>query len=293
MPLGIVVWGIKVDKDVEKPGTVREFPSRNDRTFFSRSLKSSGWGQLSAHDAVKELDVEFEVEGNQIRNLRRYSPLPDGVRRLVDQHGHECEHVGLVLDKYGYRYGNQELSRGILEQVVAANARAPKEFLTWRNRHRDVLTSAGAAFLSCTTTGPLTLHLARASALENAGICLHPLYGCARLGMDPDRRRVAVRFRTLPSLGRGQRDGTGAATPPLSPPPHSVGSVARRTTGPAALFGAAARRVRIARRHRLSGFAARPWRTVAVAGRRGLAAPGQRHRDGVGTIDGGMTRDEG
>jgi CRISPR-associated protein Cmr6 len=33
----------------------------------------------------------------------------------------------------------------------------------------------------CTTTGPLTLHLARASALENAGICLHPLYGFAYL----------------------------------------------------------------------------------------------------------------
>ena len=31
------------------------------------------------------------------------------------------------------------------------------------------------------TIGPLTLHLARASALENAGICLHPLYGFAYL----------------------------------------------------------------------------------------------------------------
>lgn len=27
------------------------------------------------------------------------------------------------------------------------------------------------------TGGPLTLHLSRGSALENAGICLHPLYG--------------------------------------------------------------------------------------------------------------------
>src|SRR5581483_6165314 len=39
----------------------------------------------------------------------------------------------------------------------------------------------GACFFSSTTTGPLTLHLARASALENAGICLHPLYGFASL----------------------------------------------------------------------------------------------------------------
>src|SRR5262249_3738575 len=31
------------------------------------------------------------------------------------------------------------------------------------------------------TSGALTLHLARASALENAGLCLHPLYGFAYL----------------------------------------------------------------------------------------------------------------
>jgi CRISPR-associated protein Cmr6 len=40
-----------------------------------------------------------------------------------------------------------------------------------------MLDGVGALKFRCTTTGPLTLHLARASALENAGICLHPLYG--------------------------------------------------------------------------------------------------------------------
>lgn len=177
MPLGIVVRPIKFERDVEKPGTVRELPSGNHWAFSGRSLKASGWGQLSPHEAVKELDVEFEVDGDQVRNLRRYSPLPVGVRRLLDQHGHGCAHVGLALDKYGYRYGNQELSRGVLEEVVATNARPPKGFLIWRDRHRDALASAGSMFLSCKTTGPLTLHLSRASALENAGICLHPLYG--------------------------------------------------------------------------------------------------------------------
>ena len=37
--------------------------------------------------------------------------------------------------------------------------------------------TAGATTVSAITIGPLTLHLARASALENAGICLHSLYG--------------------------------------------------------------------------------------------------------------------
>ena len=35
----------------------------------------------------------------------------------------------------------------------------------------------GLECFACRTVGPLTLHLSRASALENAGICLHPLYG--------------------------------------------------------------------------------------------------------------------
>jgi CRISPR-associated protein Cmr6 len=39
------------------------------------------------------------------------------------------------------------------------------------------LTSLSALSWPATTAAPLTLHLSRASALENAGICLHPLYG--------------------------------------------------------------------------------------------------------------------
>jgi len=34
-----------------------------------------------------------------------------------------------------------------------------------------------ATQFDCMTASPLTLHLARASAMENAGVCLHPLYG--------------------------------------------------------------------------------------------------------------------
>ncbi len=46
------------------------------------------------------------------------------------------------------------------------------------HRRRDeALHSLEATRFRATTAGPLTLHLARASALENAGIHLHPLYG--------------------------------------------------------------------------------------------------------------------
>ena len=41
--------------------------------------------------------------------------------------------------------------------------------------------SVEAEIIRCRTVTPLTMHLARASALENAGLCLHPLYGFAYL----------------------------------------------------------------------------------------------------------------
>jgi CRISPR-associated protein Cmr6 len=44
-------------------------------------------------------------------------------------------------------------------------------------RRHAVLAAMGAVLLEARTTGPLTLHLARASALENAGICMHRIYG--------------------------------------------------------------------------------------------------------------------
>ncbi|HID23393.1 MAG TPA: type III-B CRISPR module RAMP protein Cmr6, partial [Planctomycetaceae bacterium] len=48
-------------------------------------------------------------------------------------------------------------------------------------RRRGWLDLSGAVSFRATAVSPLTLHLARASALENAGLCLHHLYGFAYL----------------------------------------------------------------------------------------------------------------
>ncbi len=96
-----------------------------------------------------------------------------------------CErHPGLQLDKYAEvkwlpaqeARWDQKDQRATLERVI--ETRGFPEFLAQLHARRAAtLAELGATRFRATTAGPLTLHLARASALENAGICLHPLYG--------------------------------------------------------------------------------------------------------------------
>ena len=68
------------------------------------------------------------------------------------------------------------------------------------------------------TSGRLTLHLARASALENAGLCLHPLYG----------------FTYLPGTGlkgpRGPMPRPSGSPPCRSPSRRAAGSGSNRSS---------------------------------------------------------------
>jgi CRISPR-associated protein Cmr6 len=92
-------------------------------------------------------------------------------------------HPGLWLDKFS-RSGKEEVQREEINQVCKLSEATLKNdggiILTEaRNRREKNLAAFGADkwSFSAKTTGPFTLHLARASALENAGICLHPVYG--------------------------------------------------------------------------------------------------------------------
>ena len=148
------------------------------------SLFTGAWGALRAADLIDDkLPVEFDVtpDGN-VTNVRRYPPLPGEVRRLVATHG--CLHTGLALDKYVYCYDDQSMAKASLYAAVEVNHQQASSgdgaanFEKLRTRWGATIGQlAGATAFRCTTTGPLTLHLARAGALENAGICLHPLYG--------------------------------------------------------------------------------------------------------------------
>lgn len=115
-------------------------------------------------------------------------PLPKGVADRIEQWRKEA-HPGLLLDKYvrswyPNRGPNEKFSekvqRPAVEEVSGAS-KAPAGFDFDGLRKRRSRSLGTPASFTATASAPLTLHLSRASALENAGICLHPLYGFAYL----------------------------------------------------------------------------------------------------------------
>ncbi|MCY2963923.1 MAG: type III-B CRISPR module RAMP protein Cmr6 [Planctomycetota bacterium] len=111
-------------------------------------------------------------------------PVPEKMQSLVAQN----THPGLQLDRFVPSYSptgaklkfSEDIQKPALETFVRVNNRADiaqAEWTGWHQRRRTTLQGLQAIRLCAATTGPFTLHLARASALENAGICLHPLYG--------------------------------------------------------------------------------------------------------------------
>jgi len=73
-----------------------------------------------------------------------------------------------------------EFARAQLKNVTEAHG-DPELFRQVSCRRASVLDSLGATRWTCKTAGPLTLHLSVSGSFENAGICLHPLYGFAYL----------------------------------------------------------------------------------------------------------------
>lgn len=115
-------------------------------------------------------------------------PIPKTAAELVRTHIGSA-HPGLVLDKYVTSYAShgaransswqKDVQLPTIKEVVQRSAREPDKLglQALLVRRRQMFKSLQATCFQAETTGPLTLHLARASVLENAGICLHPLYG--------------------------------------------------------------------------------------------------------------------
>lgn len=110
--------------------------------------------------------------------------LPQSTRELLNAMGSR-PHPGLLLDKFSPP-GDQEKQRDAIKKVCEAHRDRDRDRDSslleslWERRTR-MLQTARAQCFKAATAGPLTLHLARASALENAGIHLHPVYGFACL----------------------------------------------------------------------------------------------------------------
>ncbi|MCS7078858.1 MAG: type III-B CRISPR module RAMP protein Cmr6 [Chloracidobacterium sp.] len=108
--------------------------------------------------------------------------LPKSLGKLLERLPVESRHPGLQLDKFSAA-GDQKAQRDALDAVVEANSGAAKssDYAARYQRWQQTLHAVGARTFEATTTTPLTLHLSRATALENAGLSLHPVYGFAYL----------------------------------------------------------------------------------------------------------------
>lgn len=115
-------------------------------------------------------------------------PLPSTVCSLIKHN----THPGLALDKYVKSWDPDlkelgKLSEKVQKPTIQDMVRLSRQwggtlgFGDFLTRWQKTLADRGCFQFEATTVGPLTLHLARASALENAGICLHPIYGFVHL----------------------------------------------------------------------------------------------------------------
>ena len=105
--------------------------------------------------------------------------LPRCVAKVVEKVEASQRHPGLQLDRLSPP-GNQKDQLWAVERVCEATG-AEALLTQLMSRREAMLANAGAQRFQAVMAGPLTLHLARASGLENAGIHLHPVYGFACL----------------------------------------------------------------------------------------------------------------
>lgn len=113
--------------------------------------------------------------------------LPETTQRLVQLNGDtprfplEGRQSGLHLDKFTevYRGDEKEKKDALLEVSKIGGCNELLKNLS--ARRNTVFETIGACQVKMRTAGPLTLHISRAGAWENAGICLHPVYGFAYL----------------------------------------------------------------------------------------------------------------
>jgi CRISPR-associated protein Cmr6 len=106
-------------------------------------------------------------------------PAPPSVRKLLGQDGNGAIHPGLRLDRYLPPVPEQAQQKDRLEDVVR-DFQAHRALLGYPDllqRRETFLTALGISLWGRSTVTALTLHLARAAQLENAGLALHPIHG--------------------------------------------------------------------------------------------------------------------
>ena len=98
---------------------------------------------------------------------------------MLDRPPYSQCHAGLLLDKWHDPWSAEKTFAS--DQLKHVTAAAPDQPLLGRVRSRLAEVTPSCQRWTRRTSGPLALHLSRAGSFENAGICLHPIYGFAYL----------------------------------------------------------------------------------------------------------------
>ena len=130
--------------------------------------------------------------------------LPQATRELLERVKPQRRHAGLQLDKLSGA-GDMKGQRRDLDQVMKTEG-DPALFDMLRRRRRITLDTMGASRLAMTMRGPMTLHLSRSGALENAGIALHPIYGFVYLPGSGIKGMVRAWAETVWAPAQGDAD---------------------------------------------------------------------------------------
>ncbi|MBU4478018.1 MAG: type III-B CRISPR module RAMP protein Cmr6 [Candidatus Omnitrophica bacterium] len=120
---------------------------------------------------------------SQTCNQEQKRPVMKRVCGIIGDEQPEVDscNPGLWLDKFAMP-GEQKKQHEEIKHVCLLNDNVKKEgfaLLVDARSNRETTFGKNALKFTAQTTGSFTLHLARALALENAGICLHPVYGFA------------------------------------------------------------------------------------------------------------------
>jgi CRISPR-associated protein Cmr6 len=164
-------------------------PGKDARTSKDRARRVRRAGAASAPTAkppgatVQSPQREVSTAQGTVRAVPEPPtevPVPRPLQGILRGLPLSERHPGLQLDKFLSPCPKQEQQREVLAELTGVVG-SPDLLKDLHARQLATLAALGATPWTRTTAAPLTLHLARASALENAGLCLHALYGFAYL----------------------------------------------------------------------------------------------------------------
>ncbi len=168
-------------QDVSIGLEVEFVPSSNQRGPVARDVRRVGSDSPPRRAAAPVGPRKLEPEQMSEHEILSCIPVPRSLRLLLDTLKRDSSrHPGLMLDRFLQPCPKQEQQRDVLNLVAGLSG--DKTLLDEQfQRRKFYLQALNAKHWSRTTEATLTLHLARANALENAGLCLHPIYGFAYL----------------------------------------------------------------------------------------------------------------